>query len=70
MEPLGGGWKMTNLELLEEKRIDPYGQTERNCFEAYPNYASHNKIRAFSWRGLLGFMLVSVTFVAQRKTGR
>jgi hypothetical protein len=27
VEPVGGAWKITNLELLEEKRIDPYGKT-------------------------------------------
>jgi hypothetical protein len=27
VEPVDGAWKITNLELLEEKRIDPYGQT-------------------------------------------
>ena len=26
VEPLEGAWKITGLELLEEKRIDPYGQ--------------------------------------------
>jgi hypothetical protein len=26
-EPVDGAWKITNLELLEEERIDPYGQT-------------------------------------------
>ena len=25
VEPIDGTWKITNLELLEEKRIDPYG---------------------------------------------
>jgi hypothetical protein len=24
VEPVGGAWKITDLELLEEKRIDPY----------------------------------------------
>jgi hypothetical protein len=26
VEPVGGAWKITNLELLEERRIDPYAQ--------------------------------------------
>jgi len=26
VEPVDGAWKITNLELLEEKRIDPYAQ--------------------------------------------
>jgi len=26
VEPVDGAWKITGLELLEEKRIDPYGQ--------------------------------------------
>ncbi len=26
VEPVDGAWKVTNLELLEEERIDPYGQ--------------------------------------------
>jgi hypothetical protein len=26
VEPLDGAWKITDLELLEEKRIDPYGK--------------------------------------------
>ena len=26
VEPLNGAWKVTDLELLEEKRIDSYGQ--------------------------------------------
>ena len=25
VEPIDGAWKITGLELLEEKRIDPYG---------------------------------------------
>ena len=28
VEPVEGVWKITGLELLEEKRIDPYGQTK------------------------------------------
>ncbi len=28
VEPLDGAWKITSLELLEEKRIDPYGKTK------------------------------------------
>jgi len=27
VQPKDGVWKITNLELLEEERIDPYGQT-------------------------------------------
>jgi hypothetical protein len=27
VEPVDGVWKITDLELLEEKRIDPYGMT-------------------------------------------
>ena len=61
VEPVDGAWKIANLELLEEKRIDPYGQTARNYFEACPNYASHNNIGALSRRSLLGFILVPVT---------
>ncbi len=26
VEPMGGAWKITDLELLEEKRIDPYAK--------------------------------------------
>ena len=26
VEPVDGAWKITDLELLEEKRIDPYAQ--------------------------------------------
>ena len=26
VEPVDGSWKITDLELLEEKRIDPYGK--------------------------------------------
>ena len=26
VEPVEGSWKITDLELLEEKRIDPYAQ--------------------------------------------
>ncbi|MEN8688978.1 MAG: hypothetical protein ABF303_10590, partial [Desulfobacterales bacterium] len=26
VEPVDGAWKITNLELLEERRIDPYAQ--------------------------------------------
>jgi hypothetical protein len=25
VEPVDGNWKITGFELLEEKRIDPYG---------------------------------------------
>lgn len=28
VEPVDGVWKITGLELLEEKRIDPYGQSQ------------------------------------------
>ena len=28
VEPVGGVWKITSLELLEEKRIDSYGQSK------------------------------------------
>jgi hypothetical protein len=28
VEPVEGVWKITGLELLEEKRIDPYGQSQ------------------------------------------
>jgi hypothetical protein len=28
VEPVNGSWKITGLELLEEKRIDPYGQSK------------------------------------------
>jgi hypothetical protein len=28
VEPLDGAWKITDLELLEEKRIDPYGKSK------------------------------------------
>jgi hypothetical protein len=28
VEPIDGAWKITGLELLEEKRIDPYGKTK------------------------------------------
>jgi len=61
IEPVDGAWKITNLELLEEKRIDPYGQTARNSFQAYPNYASHNKIGELSCRSLVGLIFVPVT---------
>jgi len=30
VEPVDGAWKITGLELLEEKRIDPYGQPTVN----------------------------------------
>jgi hypothetical protein len=26
VEPVGGTWKITDLELVEEKRIDEFGQ--------------------------------------------
>ena len=26
VEPVDGAWKISGLELLEEKRIDPYGK--------------------------------------------
>jgi hypothetical protein len=26
VEPVDGAWKITDLELLEEKRVDSYGQ--------------------------------------------
>ncbi len=29
VEPVGGAWKITGLELLEEKRIDPYANPEK-----------------------------------------
>jgi len=29
VEPVDGAWKITDLELLEEKRIDPYGPAEK-----------------------------------------
>jgi hypothetical protein len=29
VEPVDGAWKITGLELLEEKRIDPYAQPDR-----------------------------------------
>ncbi|MFC1833945.1 hypothetical protein ACFL2Q_04325 [Thermodesulfobacteriota bacterium] len=29
VEPVDGVWKITRLELLEEKRIDPYGQSQK-----------------------------------------
>jgi hypothetical protein len=29
VEPLDGAWKITDLELLEEKRIDSYAQTKK-----------------------------------------
>jgi hypothetical protein len=28
IEPVDGAWKIAGLELLEEKRIDPYGQKQ------------------------------------------
>ena len=30
VEPVGGIWKITALELLEEKRIDPYGSQAKD----------------------------------------
>jgi hypothetical protein len=29
MKPIGGAWKITDLELLEEKRIDSYAQKKK-----------------------------------------
>jgi hypothetical protein len=29
VQPLGGAWKITDLELLEEKRIDSYTQKKK-----------------------------------------
>jgi hypothetical protein len=29
VEPVDGAWKITGLELLEEKRIDPYANLEK-----------------------------------------
>jgi hypothetical protein len=29
VEPVDGAWKITDLELLEEKRIDSYAQQKR-----------------------------------------
>ena len=28
VEPVDGVWKITEMELLEEKRIDPYGKAD------------------------------------------
>ena len=30
VEPAGGAWKITGLELLEEKRVDPYKRENQN----------------------------------------
>ena len=32
VEAVEGNWKITNLELLEEKRVDPYTQTASKEF--------------------------------------
>jgi hypothetical protein len=29
VQPLGGAWKITDLELIEEKRIDSYAQKKK-----------------------------------------
>ena len=31
VEPMDGAWKITGLELLEEKRIDPNAQTRQKA---------------------------------------
>jgi hypothetical protein len=31
VEPVDGSWKIIGLELLEEKRIDPYGQRQQSA---------------------------------------
>jgi hypothetical protein len=31
VESVGGSWKITGLELLEEKRIDPYGRKKQSA---------------------------------------